>query len=340
MSDRALGQDDVRYARALLQEERDQLLPSRGQLVGYRLFNVVAIAMLSALGLVALGLIGAEIFEWQPSLYLVGVAASVAGALSMVLVPAFLLNLPLVRKFWRLAGFRRDLGLTAALTPAFLREREKHPVRNKITGFAVLAASVAVIASIVEFIYEHWQIEHSTFQWEDILFPAFVVLVGLSIVALHYMRRAKERLAIVTRLLDSLAKETSTDEGGEGGISMSLGAYKAIANLERENILLERQRSIRAASKTNVSGFALQRSREVQEALGKLPHDARHAVEKKIFSLLDDASPSESSLDSETGLRTLPIDDSGRTLLYDVDKKLKRVRIHRMNQAEGGTPES
>lgn len=342
VSHRELSREQVQYARSLLEAERKLLLPSKYQLIGYRMFNGVAMTLLMAIAIGGLGVVAAELPGLEMGLAVGCISLYVIAGLTFLLVPMFLLNLPLVRKFWRLASFRRDLGLGAALTSAFHSERKRKRVRNLLTGLGVLVGLGLVIWSVVAFFADHLDsARHGAMDIEDILLVAVPFMIGLSFFSLHYMRRAKERLAVVAKILDSLADGVAgSSEGAEAMVSLPAGSYKAVARLERENIYLDRQRSIRAASKaTGASQFALQRSHEVQAALADLDHETRHTAEEAMFSLIENATPPESSVDSETRLHVLPIGESSWELLYEVDRELMRIRVHlaRDSAGESGT---
>ena len=310
-------------------------MPSARQELLFRLFNwsVFFFATVLALFSFLMPIIGTD-----PAIDVIaGVVVFLLGILGLLIVFLFFLNLPLMLKLIRQASLRRRLGLKQTLEGAFKAGRGKRKIVNRLTLLLTLIGGFLVITGIgngmvwigmsldqdymalmncrhaarprVDCATAFAQYTVSVMEalkWNSpLLITSFtLIMIGLSLSFLHFMRRGKQRLEIITNLQASLLKQKEAFERGhEIPAEISESEYGEIARIETTHIIEDRARSIglgrnEAADAT----YLIQNSREMLSAKDQLDLEARARVETAILQLSTEPSPSEASKDRATGV--------------------------------------
>ncbi len=325
----ALDDRRLRTAMEVLEREQQAFLPSRSELFRFRLFNW-AVALFVVL-LFAVFLDEALKLNLRlPDRLAVSVAFFVLTPAAAIL---FLLNIPLIRKLWRQGRLRRRLGLKRELKSVFKRERRTlRGAINAIVGviFTLLAAIFLVL--FVTFVYQ-WLSDPAA-AVEDwgrlgvILFGLMLFFIPLSLVSLPLMQRSKRRFEIVTNLQQTLATRQSGLDARGRGAEISPGAVQMIAEIEREQIIDDRRRSLRLGlKKGQAPDYTIQQSRAVQQAKAQLDSDSARKLEDAVFALMGDPRPPGLSEDPETGFNRLRIPEAPFEIVYQVDEETRRIKV-------------
>jgi hypothetical protein len=336
-NDFALGPREIKAALAVLEREQAAHLPTRRQNTLYRAFNLASYAMalvvlLWLLEVSLLSMLGGE--NLAIAYYVPGVLFLILGVTTSVL---FGLNWGLIRKLYRQAKLRRRLKLAYYLRPAFRAQRRATRLKNAVT-MSITALGIAMILlglPAVALSFLLW-IDGGFLQLSHLEFAIFLsaslawTSVGFGLASLHFMRRGKERLEIVTRLQEMLAKQ-ATELGQDAAATATLSAsdYEIVASMEREQIIKHRASSIISGRKEAASSsYLCLSSRQMNDAKSRLSRSLLSKVDETILSLLTDPMPSSSQLDPQTGNRMVRVPDTGLRIEYDVnvDRHLVRLR--------------
>lgn len=298
---------------AILDREQQELLPSHRELLLYRLFSFTTYsAAIGALLVVLLGIVHALAL-----IFVFACAFVILLFLSLLLLP---LNIPLMRKLHRHAGLRRRLGLTRDLKAFFASRRRRGRWRN------LLELDVAVLGVVMIVFFVCSAVMRPPH--EPVVLLGMVMLfapVGVLVPTLYLMRRGRERIEAVRQLQASLAPQTAR-EGAEQEISAV--HYHKIAAIEREQIIRDRQRSLRTDSAADeASTYSVQRSRTAADVQGKLDPQTYLSVEKRVFDLMRNPLPDGHRTDPSTGLNQLQVPGTSFQISYRVDDENRRIRI-------------
>lgn len=307
--------DDRQFKAAMkiLEREQQAYLPSPKQLLLFRIYNLaIVLWLVSILGFFVLAVKGGT----DSPAYLV-----LAGAylLTTIAVPLlFVLNIPLGRKLWRQARLRRHLGLKRDLASVFRRSRwtTRGMLNSVIGGMLVFVAVLLIGASLVGFFEGDWLIAGPLF------------LIAVSIFSLPLMRRAKARLSTVDHLYATItdAQQAPPEDDQEPRISSS--AFQMIAELERSQIIHDRERSLRLGDKTGqLPAYTLQQSRLAHRARFGLDSASARKVEQVIFDLVEDPRPEGITEDPETGLSVVKIPETSLEIGYRVQDEASVIQV-------------
>lgn len=334
----SLDAHGLESALGILQREQTACVPTQRERRLYRWFNICVYATAAMFVLMtSMGAWGEE--DGSDSFYMMlGVLGFLAGALMLVTIALFFLNVPLMRKLYRHSQLRKRLRLGDYFAAAFSAERKTTRVGNVvalltfIAGWLLIPASFLAIVAIV--VGDTHVGEMELLAAGSVFVPMF--LVGVSFISFRYMRRGKQRLEVVLRL-----QKTLTEQAGQGAeareVTLSTEEYDAIAALERQQIIRDRQHSIASARKqADGAGYLCQSSRQMHLAKSKLPAELLVKVEGAIAELLVDPPAAAPANGPRTQKSTLPVAGTGLRIEYDVDRQRQLVRLYDL-QTERGT---
>ncbi len=168
-----------------------------------------------------------------------------------------------------------------------------------------------------------------------------LAVLGLSFIFLYFMQRGKQRLNLVNNLRSALAEHEETFEHDkEQQVRIDANEYYRIAEIEREQIISDRQRSISLYSKKALrSEFVIQQSREVRATKANLDKATAALVGDQILQLTTDPRPSGSTEDPDTGTIRLPVPETAVEIEYQVDKDDRRIRVIAVRLVDVGVAE-
>lgn len=330
----SLNPRGLKTALEVLRREQVAYLPTARQNKLYRAFNISAFLMTSVavLGFIVMSMAdGVKGFVGETiSAFLTGGLLAIAFLLTLSTAVLFVLNWGLIRKLYRHAQLRRRLKLANVFEPEFGAERRATRVRNAITMLIIVLGALLALAGLFGLVgtlalwialAEHWLLYLVT--------PCLIVMaVGLGLGSLHFMRRGKQRLEVVLRLQDTLAKQAA-DPAQAAEVRLSTDEYAAIASLERAQIIRDRASSIASARKqASAPGYMSQTSRQMYEAKSRLPPEVLARVEATIAGLLVDPAPAGARDDPARGTRTVPVAGTSLRIQFEVDPDRHLVRLH------------
>lgn len=298
-------------------------MPSRRQELLFRLFNLSVFTFLGTFAVAVLAAVAeppgmnevAEMLWW------------ISGLLILSTVVLFFLNLGLMRMLMRQARLRRRLQLVQSLKDAFKAKRRHGRIRNVLTLIMALLGPVLVLAggSLI-LLYLLW----FGIEIHYVLSVLFILIVlALSLPFLHFMRRGKQRLEIVTNLQATLLGHKEVFESDqESTLDISSADYYKIAGIERAHIIDDRAKSIiRAHKESPDSSYVIQKSREMLGANAELDLNARARVDDQILHLMTNPSPPGVTEDPGTGYLRLSVPETSVDILYQVDEERHRIRL-------------
>jgi hypothetical protein len=333
----SLDAHGLESALGILQREQTACVPTDREKRLYRWFNICVYA--TAVVFVLMASMGAMGEEVSDSFHMMlGLLGLVAGALMLGTIVLFFLNWGLIRKLYRHSQLRKRLRLGDYFAAAFSAERKTTAVGNVIALLTFIAGWLLILASffaaVVIVIGETSPKETGSIAMGSVFVPMF--LVGVSFISFRYMRRGKQRLDVVLRL-----QKTLTEQAGQGEeakeVSLSPEEYNAIAALERQQIIRDREQSIASARKeADGAGYLCQSSRQMHLAKSKLPAELLVKVEGAIAELLVDPPAAAAANGSRTEKSTtMPVAGTGLRIEYDVDRQRQLVRLYDLRTERG-----
>ena len=234
-------------------------------------------------------------------------------------------NVPLFRSLWRGARIRRQLGWDEPLDEAFLTQRRRRWLRNLATALLVLLgvylAIQAALVAILAFRLDAFPLIARVV----LLIIAFLYLVvGVTLVGLHFVRRAMDRFAVVVERVHGRvnAAVEQSRQRGTGDVAVGPADYELITQVERDQIMRDRRESVQEHEDRDDAGYAVQFGLEAQHARAALPPADRVLIDEQIFRLADSRA---SRL--EQGLQGLRVPGTGTTLLFEMNHEARRIRI-------------
>jgi hypothetical protein len=261
----------------------------------------------------------------------------IGGLISLATLVLFVLNYGLMRKLYRHAQLRRRLKLAYYFAPAFSAERRQDRLKNALTMMVVAIGALFVLTGILGMVASVLAVrsQSGSLTGEQFLVLAGVSLAmlggGLGLACLHFVRRGKQRLELVLRLEQALAKQAG-DGSQAGGALLSSEEYHALAGLERTQIIRDRVSSIVSGRQENAAlGYMCQTSRQMQEAKTRLPPELLAKVEDEITRLLADPMPAGAAADPATGARRIPVAGTSLAIEFDVDPNRHLVRLYELD---------
>lgn len=331
-NDLVMSPREIKAALAVLEREQAADLPTRRQNALYRAFNIAAFATAIVVLFAVLEFLKAAM-EIEPSDTELQVLAILFVILGPITIIFFFLNWGLIRKLYRQARLRRRLKVAYYFRPAFRAQRQATWLKNVVTmgiillGLALIAFGLfAVLICFVLWGDTGW------FGLSDLQFAIglsaslALTFVGFGLASLHFVRRGKERLEVVTRLRETLSKETA---GGAEAATLSSEDYDIVAGMEREHIIKHRASSIVAGRREAASSsYLCLASRQMYDAKSKLPQHLLSKVDETVLGLLTNPMPSNSVADPQTGNRVVPVPSTELSIQYDVNVERHLVRLH------------
>src|SRR5258706_4065503 len=265
----SLATEESSRALEILQQELQTFRPSRGQVLAYYLLHgEVAVFVISF----------AAFFFTQEGSTAREIATIILGFAALAMLPILLLNLKVVSRLWRAARMRQRLGLTEPLAAAFQAQRRKTWVFNTLTAALVGIGALFLIVAVVVPAATWNEIERSK---AGAFFLALViglyVILGITLISLHYLRRGMERLAVVQGLRTTLgAVASDSPKEPASAVSVSPEDYDLIARIERDQIIRERYQNIaRSKAGARTSGYVIQMGVEAQHGNSRLQASGR-----------------------------------------------------------------
>jgi hypothetical protein len=329
-----LGSGELEAALAVLKREQSEYMPSPRQQLCFRLFNwsihlFVAVILCNLIAMI----VGADDIVLQ-------VNAVAFGVLSLAVVVCFFLNLGLIWKLVRHAKLRRRLRLAGKLRTAFKAKRRSGRLRNILTALiAVFGAFFVPVGAVLFVVMILIMIDDSNPDLQNYLAISSVastaLILGISLVSLHFMRRGKERLDVITGLQASLL-QGKEDPAGRADVAseISTSAYDKIARMERAHIIADRAQSIKSAAKEAAdSSYLIQMSRDLAGAKAQLDSHSRLQVDDEVLKLMTEPRPPEAKTDSKTGHLLLRVPETSVSIRYDIDEAGHRIRLYTLESA-------
>jgi hypothetical protein len=332
-----LNSQEFKLVLAILQREQTAHMPSRRQELLFRLFNWSVFAFLGTV--VVAGL--ATVFDvfGGPRMQDIAVVLLWISALPILsTVILFVLNLGMMRMLFRQARLRRRLQLVQSLKDTFKAKRRHDRIRNIFTLFVAFLGPVfvVVVGSFVLLILLWVGTEtHYVF---GVLFV--LIVLALSLAFLHFMRRGKQRLEVVTNLQASLLGRREVFESDQESIlDISSTDYNRIASIERAHIIDDRANSIKMGHKESLnSSYVIQKSHKMLGATSGLDLKARVRVNDQIIRLMTNPSPPGVTEDPGTEkILRLSVPETSVDILYQVDEKRHRIRVLDLRSAADST---
>lgn len=318
-------------ALAILRKEQQANMPSRWQKISFTLLNVAVYGF-------AIVLLAHTVLELLPFrglleevIHLLAYPWAILVLLSPIL---FVFNLPLGLKLWRQGKLVRRLGLSQALNAPWRAERRKGRFRNVLTLIVGYLGGLFILGGVIVGVFLPAVFPMDWSDPEDVLVFLLVssvpIMVGVVFIVTHFIRRGKERLDVVARLQSSLAGYKADAEGLEDiRIELAATHYKQIAQIERAQILRDRAESIRVygSKGSDVSGYGVQKSRTVREALAQLDPTARLRVEDQIDQLAMEPRPPGVTEDANTGNLRLRVTETPVEIFFTIDEDKRRIKM-------------
>ena len=319
-------------ALTILRKEQQANMPSRWQRVSYVLLSICVYGFVAVLflffGIIFLPTSG-------PSLYVLIIPFVVLGVilffLTLIVLP---LNVPLLRKLRHQIRLVRSLGLSQFFKAPWKAERRKRRLRNIMVLFVVLfGLSVTVFHFVGMVVFIVFRVFEEGFDRLDFLMGLIIILsdiiICLAFIFFLLMRRYKRRLEVVVQLHSSLTGYKHAAEQAEGKrIGIPSEEYEQIAQIERSQILLEREKNILASFKEpDASYYSVQKSRFLREALDQLDPATRLAVEGQIDKLAIEPQLAGATSDQATNTCRLRVPETRVEIIFTVDEDNLRVRI-------------
>jgi hypothetical protein len=172
--------------------------------------------------------------------------------------------------------------------------------------------------------------------WSAVVLIMVVLVLFLSFVSIHYIRRGMERIAVVEGLRDAVSRGRNEDDE----VEVSGEAYDLIANMERDQIIRERQSRLQRAAEKRPDefGYAVQTSFAAQDAKGLLPEDQGGLVDAQIQRLARDPGTdrARSHIDGRTKLHRLSVEGAPVSVEYEIDDQAQVVRVMRIEASPPG----
>lgn len=317
-------------ALAILRKEQQANMPSRWQRVFYVLLSICVYGFVAVLffGIIFL-------FTILLSEYVLNIPFVVLGVilffLTLIVLP---LNVPLLRKLRHQIRLVRSLGLSQFFKAPWKAERRKRRLRNIMVLLVVLFGfSVTVFHFIGVVVFTVFGVFERGFNPLKFLMGLIIILfdiiILLAFIFFLLMRRYKQRLEVVAQLQTSLAGYKDAAEQDEGKrINIPSEEYEQIAQIERAQILFEREKNILASfEEPDVPYYSVQKSRSVREALHQLDPATRLAVEDQIDELGIEPRLSGVTSDPKTNIHRLRVPETSVEITFTVDHDNRRVKI-------------
>lgn len=317
-----LDSREFELALAILQREQAAHMPSRRQELWFRLFNLSVFAFLGTFAIAVLATV-----PNKPGMENIALVLWViSGFLILSTVVLFFLNLGLMRALMRQARLRRRLQLGKSLKDAFKARRRRGRMKNILTLIIAFLGVIIVPAGVLFVVPLLFWFVPTPYV---LGFLFILTVLALSLVFLHFMRRGKQRLEIVTSLQASLLGRKEVFESDqESTLDISSADYYKIASIERAHIIDDRAKSIKMAHKESPdSSYVVQKSREMLGAKAKLDLNARVRIDDQIFHLMTNPLPPGVTEDPETGYLRLSVPEASVDILYQVDEERHRIRL-------------
>jgi hypothetical protein len=160
-------------------------------------------------------------------------------------------------------------------------------------------------------------------------------LLGFTLIIYSFLQEGKawldmvaSRLTDITELQASmLGLQKGAEATGAETISVPPETIEKLARIDRERIVRGRVNAIAEAAKTTWTEFSVLTSRDVLDTKASLDVDARLKVEEAIEKLMQEPTSDSAREDPQTRLLHLPIEGTGREIVYGVDVPERRVRL-------------
>jgi hypothetical protein len=255
-------------------------------------------------------------------------------SLAIIIIIFFLLNLKFVHKLYQQARLRRKLKLNKILKGRFNQQFHRARTRNLFIIALIFILTPIIAYNIFLLLTIYSRSINSKDPLAYLLFcihlsapPMFI----LTLISFFFIWRGKERLEIVNRIHHSLSNQISIFEQNPSNDSINIAPsdYDKIARLERRQIIIDRQLSIKRARKNvNSESYSIQKSHNVVDAVAKLDQDTRFLVEDQLYGLTSNPRPSNVKIDLETKFLRLRVSMTKLDFIYQVDDDSSRVRIY------------
>jgi mRNA-degrading endonuclease RelE of RelBE toxin-antitoxin system len=265
-------------------------------------------------------------------------------------VISFLLNIPVYKKFRRQIQLMRNLGILNTLKDQSRIEKRKVRIINILRLNSAIFAGITCVFAVIEIInklvrkYTH----SSNFSeyyiipnwWEDILvlfIPLIVfTVISISLVFIIFMNKYKKRIDFAISLKNSLENyKTQSASSNSDYIEVSADKYQNIAQIERDQITLDRMLSVEHAFKEkDFGGFSVQKSQEAHLKLKDLDISINILINDFINELSLNPEKAIGSIREESGLTRIHVPDTNYEIYYKIDELSKNINIVAINNNE------
>ncbi|UCH89347.1 MAG: hypothetical protein JSV49_01485 [Thermoplasmata archaeon] len=332
-----LDANQIEQALAILGKEYQANVPSRPQKIFFKLLNICVYGAV-IIFLMSIGLAGglSAVFGIYSS------PIDYAGYVSLFLLflspLLFLINVPYGIKLWRQSRLVRRIGLSHTLAPPWRAVRKKGRLRNILTLIVSYLGIVLILLGLTIGI-----LVANVADWSDpgeifaylVLSPG-IIMIGVTFLVIHYMRRGKERLETVIELQLSLSDYRDTAEEAESKqVKIPTEQYDQIAQIERAQINREREESILASfDNADLLEYSVQKSRSVRDELATISPDIRMVIEDQIQELMIEPQPPGVKRDSKTELLQLRVPNAPVEIYFGIDEEAHRIMISSVKQID------
>lgn len=334
-----LNRAEYQRAVEILERERESLKLSRWQKVTYGLLLVAVygwfLLLLTGIGI---AIASAVLVELSDRLLAVAslalVASTTMGLLSAV---ALVFNLPLIVKIGSQARLVRRLGLQDVFDSEVQRRTTAARWTNVLSKTVSIVGIFLVIGGFaVLFEQLFTSATGQNGNGELTLGAIGLIAAGLSISSSYFIRRGRRKLKIaaeISGLLKTLeARAKDADSGDKEGIAIPSEAFYKLEDLERQQIVRDRQETIlAAASKPAEAGYFVQKSRQVRQAIDELPLETQLLVDNALDGLSGNPRP-EAVRSTESGEYVWQPPGSPVDVRYALDESARVVRLLRLER--------
>jgi uncharacterized membrane protein YoaK (UPF0700 family) len=317
-----LGLAEFQRAMAVLQQERQFIGVSRGQRVAYRIYSVGLLAFVLCLVGAVISVVlsrGFDGLEW------VLVFAGLGVVSLLVVMLCIPLNFSLMRRIWHQRNNLRRLGLSDASQILWREKSRRRRLARVVAWSTFVLGAVILVGGLIAAFFSVGYIYYS--------------ILGLTLIIYSFLQEGKAWLDMVaSRLTDitdlqasMLGLQQSAEATGAETIAVPPETFEKLALIDRERIVRGRANAIAESAKTTWTEFSVLTSRDVLDTKAGLDLDARLKVEEAIEKLMQEPNSDSAREDPQTRLLHLPIEGTGREIVYGVDVPERRVRLVALN---------
>lgn len=327
MSSYTLTSAKLERALSTLNKARQGYQLTRGQRISFTLLNVAVYSVGVTFGIALLASVlagfdmsdGVTGFFDSAADFSVFILFTFGTAIIAVIAVLLTFNFRLILKFFRLNKLIHTLGLADIFEAPWRAARDKKWLRNFLTF--ILGPLIIIGSAPLAVAY--------AFPAEEDLFMVSGFVAGIAFMAMHLLRRIKEKIDVVARLQDTF--ERYRDQAAEEEtkhVEIPEAVYDQFARVERAQILRERARSIQASyEESSNETYMVQKSRAVRASKADFDAAINLSIQNQIDALTTNPRPEGVTEDADSGILRVPVPKTPVALRFKVDDKLRRIEI-------------